>query len=510
MYNSGIVNRLLPALVLSAISGLCQPASDYSTAASYVKSSQPAAAIPLLERTLAATPGDLKARNLLGIALLNSGRGEDAAIQFKEALRVDPNFQPALKNLGVDEMALGRRAEARRTFDRLLKLAPADPVGHLYMGEISFAESRYAEALSHYRQSGDLHLKDPPVVMHFARSAIESKQYAAAEQALEHLPAGAAQLHFEAGLLLAGAQRFETAARQFLLAPGYPDRYQAGFNLALVYFRARNYQAAIQTAEPLVRDYPKAEIYNVLGRAYDGAGRTQEAYDALRAATRADPQDEINYLDLMSLCLAHENWDLSLQVADVALTNIAGAWRVQLQRGAVFAMQGKLDDAAREFAAASRKAPEASLPLVALAVLQIERKEPEQAVQALRTYRAGHPKDYLVDWFLAEALVQSGAGQEAVEPLQEALRINAAGVPPRVLLGKLLAKRGDSEAAIRQFEEALKRSPNDVGATYQLALLYRKAGNTKRAEELMAKVGKATSVPDAPQVTVRDLVRIVR
>ena len=63
---------------------------------------------------------------------------------------------------------------------------------------------------------------------------------------------------------------------------------------------------------------------------------------------------------------------------------------------------------------------------------------------------------------------------------------------------------------MRQFEEVLKRSPNDVGATYQLALLYRKAGNTKRAEELMAKVGKATSVPDSPAVTVQDLVRIVR
>jgi tetratricopeptide (TPR) repeat protein len=212
----------------------------------------------------------------------------------------------------------------------------------------------------------------------------------------------------------------------------------------------------------------------------------------------------------MSLCLSHENWDLSLQIADVALNHIAGAWRVQLQRGAVLAMQGKLDDAAREFAAASRKAPDASLPLAALAVLQIERKEPEQAVQALRGYRAGHPKDYLVDWFLGEALVQSGAEQEAVEALQEAVRLNAAGVPPRVLLGKLLAKRGDSESAMRQFEEALKHSPSDVGAMYQLALLYRKAGNTKRAEELMAKVGKATSVPDAPQVTVRDLVRIVR
>jgi tetratricopeptide (TPR) repeat protein len=504
------VIRLTPVLILSAISGWCQPPSDYAAAASLVKSGQPAAAIAILQRVLAASPGNLQARNLLGIAFLNSGRKEDAGAQFKEALRIDPNFQPALKNLGVGEMALGQRLEARRDFERLLKLSPADPVAHLYMGEISFAERRYAEALSHYRHSGGLHLKDPPVVLHFARSAVESKQYAAAEQALEHLPSGVPALHFEAALLLAGIQRFDPAVRQFHLAEGYPDRYQAGFHLALVYLQARNYQAAIQTAKPLVRDNPKAELYNLLGRAYDGAGRSQDAYDALRTATQIDPQDETNYLDLMSLCLAHENWTLSLEIADVALNRIAGSWRVRLQRGAVLAMQGRLEDAAAEFTAAGRLAPDASLPLVASAVLQIERKEPEQAVDALRAYRAGHPKDYLVDWFLGEALVQSGSPQQAMEPLQEAVRLNPAAVPPRVLLGKLLAQRGDSESATRLFEEALKQNPNEVAAAYQLALLYRKAGNVKRAEELMAKVGKVTSVPEAAPISVRDLVRIVR
>jgi tetratricopeptide (TPR) repeat protein len=173
-------------------------------------------------------------------------------------------------------------------------------------------------------------------------------------------------------------------------------------------------------------------------------------------------------------------------------------------------MQGRLEDAATEFTAAHRLAPDASLPLVASAVLQIERKQPELAVEALRAYRAGHPRDYLVDWFLGEALAQSGSPQQAIEPLREAVQLNPAAVPPRVLLGKLLAQSGDSESAIRLFEEALKRNPNEVAAAYQLGLLYRKAGNVKRAEELMTKVGKATSVPEAEPVSVRDLVRIVR
>jgi hypothetical protein len=30
-------------------------------------------------------------------------------------------------------------------------------------------------------------------------------------------------------------------------------------------------------------------------------------------ATRIDPRDETNYLDVMSLSVAHEDWDLSLE-----------------------------------------------------------------------------------------------------------------------------------------------------------------------------------------------------
>jgi Flp pilus assembly protein TadD len=218
----------------------------------------------------------------------------------------------------------------------------------------------------------------------------------------------------------------------------------------------------------------------------------------------------------MSLCLTHENWDLSLEISDVALSRISPAWRVRLQRGAVLAMKGRLEDAGNEFVTAARLAPESTLPSVALAVVRMEMKNPEQAVEVLRARRAQHRKEYLVDWFLAEALNQVGAEpgtpneKEAVEALEDALRLNPAAAAPRVLLGKMLVKRGEPERATRQFEEALKLEPDDNTAAYQLALLYRKAGNTKRAEELMAKVGKATSVPDSKPITGRDLVRIVR
>src|ERR1035441_1634659 len=97
----------------------------------------------LIEKILASSPRALKARNLLGIALLSSGRKAEAGVQFQKALEIDPGFRPALKNLAVTEMELDRQKPAKAHFEQLLKLVPNDPVAHLYMGEISFTEHRY-------------------------------------------------------------------------------------------------------------------------------------------------------------------------------------------------------------------------------------------------------------------------------------------------------------------------------------------------------------------------------
>src|SRR5207244_9356791 len=102
---------------------------------------------------------------------------------------------------------------------------------------------------------------------------------------------------FEAGVVLSKANRFEAAARHFELAKkGYPDPYEVGFNLTLVYVNAGNVPAAIEAGETLAREHPKAELYNLLARAYEASGRTQQAYDSLRTATQLDPMDERNYV----------------------------------------------------------------------------------------------------------------------------------------------------------------------------------------------------------------------
>jgi tetratricopeptide (TPR) repeat protein len=483
----------------------------YDQAAAYLRGGDATHAIPMLQEIVASAPRDLKAQNLLGIALLTAGRKEEAGSHFLKALEVDPNFLPALKNLAVCEAALGRQQESKAHFEKLLAAAPSDPVAHLYLADFAFNAQDYASASRHYRSSAELYLQNTDSTLRFARAALETGDAAGAEGALNHLPADAAESQFQSGVMLAQAKRYRSAAGHFeIAARTYPDRYQAGFNLALVYLKSGDSVASIRAAEAIAADFPKAELQNLLSQAYEGAGRTQQAYDALRVAIRLEPADERNYLDLMALCLAHENWDLSLEISDIALQRVPASYRLRMQRGAVLAMKGRLDQAETEFRAAEKLAPDTGLPSVAVAIVALEKKEPERAITVLRRRREQHGGDYRVDWLLGEALMQQGSDEQAVPLLTEAVRLNPEAVQPRILLGKLLEKHGQTSESTRCFEEAHRLDPQDRSAAYHLAVLYRKAGKVTEAEALLRQVGDATSASEPLPTGSRELVRILR
>jgi tetratricopeptide (TPR) repeat protein len=138
-----------------------------------------------------AQTSDARARNLSGIALSKAGKHEEAVDQFRSALAQDPTFIPALKNLAMAELQLGRNADARLHFETALKAAPNDPMVHFGLGQLDHRERRFAEAVSHFEQSGGLYARDPNTLVQYAASCIETNQPAKATQNLERLPAEA-------------------------------------------------------------------------------------------------------------------------------------------------------------------------------------------------------------------------------------------------------------------------------------------------------------------------------
>jgi tetratricopeptide (TPR) repeat protein len=513
----------LAAALLLAVAGMLPVYSQstptvYEQAATLLQRGETDAVIRLLDGTLKQAPQDLRALTLMGMALSAAGKLEEAGRQYSQALQVNPKFTPALRNLALNEIAMGQEQNAKRHLEQLLELAPADPVANLAMAQVQFGAKQYATAVSSFEKSGDLYLRDPRSLVEYAGACAQTKREKKAADLLARLPSEAdAGTHFDAGTLFANLGDYLGAAREFELAKDrFPDAYTLGYNLTLAYEKGKDHPAAIRTGEGLIaQGYKKAELYNLLSQAYENAGKTKEAYAALRTATQVDPSDETNYLDLVTLCLNHKNYDLALEIANIGIERLPSSSRLEIQRGVVFAMKEQFTDARTSFEKAIALAPDKSLPYVSLALILMQRDEVPEAIEILRKRVRIDGNDYLALWFLGEALNRGGAvpgspeQKEAMGALERSVRLKPDVVQSRILLSKMLFRTGDLDRAVANLEHAIELEPDNTTALYQLAQVCSKRGDTARAKELFAKVSKAKA-EDREQFTKGGLQQILR
>ena len=81
----------------------------------------------------------------------------------------------------------------------MLKLAPADEIAKLYLGEIHYAAKQRRAALAYYDKSGQRFAQDPQWTLHYGRCLLDAGRTKAAVSALERIPPSAGAGLFEAG-----------------------------------------------------------------------------------------------------------------------------------------------------------------------------------------------------------------------------------------------------------------------------------------------------------------------
>jgi predicted O-linked N-acetylglucosamine transferase (SPINDLY family) len=106
-----------------------------------------------LRRECEAYPASAEAHNVLGVALVNQSRTEDALAAFLAALRADPQHAEANNNAANVLAALGRRQEALPYLERALARNPALADGHLNLGLVLQSLHRYDEAIASFRRA---------------------------------------------------------------------------------------------------------------------------------------------------------------------------------------------------------------------------------------------------------------------------------------------------------------------------------------------------------------------
>ncbi len=101
--------------------------------------------------------------NLLGFILLQQKSYWKATGSFKDALSLNPGFQPSIFGLGLVNYYKENYTAAIEKFNKSLKLYPGHIQSHLGIGKSNFQTKRYRNALPHLSKYASAAPKDPEV-----------------------------------------------------------------------------------------------------------------------------------------------------------------------------------------------------------------------------------------------------------------------------------------------------------------------------------------------------------
>lgn len=198
--------------------------------------------------TLAKNPSCEMARTNLGLELHDSGRPEEALVQFRAALSLAPQDPIPHNNVAMALMTLERLEEAETHLNAALALAPDYAEARSNLAVLRQRQGRWSEAESEFRRG------------------------------LELMPENFL-VRYNLASLLHERKDFSSARREYLCvletAPGYVP---ARLNLAILLLETNDFAAAIDHLERLLQQNPKlTQAQMLLQKARQGAPRSPAA-----------------------------------------------------------------------------------------------------------------------------------------------------------------------------------------------------------------------------------------
>lgn len=375
-----------------------------------------------------------------GQRYMEKGDYPAAVIEYSNAIRIDPNFADAHRELANTYLKMHQPDRAYREFAQVVQLLPADYATRMAMTTLLISNRRFPEAQEQTKVLLSQRPNNPAV-------------------------------HALVSSLLAGEGNTKAAIGEIEKAIALsPSQWPQYLSLALLQWKSSQPVAAEASLKKVIALNPRAAQPRVLlGTFYESQGRSEEAEHLFRDAMAIDTSSMDAREALAKLYIAEgkeSDAENILVQANRDLPNVPASF---LALSNFYFSTGNLDEAVAVYQALYQTRPKDIQVKKKYIELLIQAKRFDQARQLDNEILNAAPDDSDALLFRSEMQISDGHFAEAIATLQALIKNNPDNGEAHYALGVALKDQGNLNGAEEEWREALRLNPNLLSAERAIA-----------------------------------------
>lgn len=423
------------------------------------------AALQLLGPRLQQFPGDAQLWTFEALAYSGLGRKTEALTSYRKALKISPEYLPALEGAAQLEFESGDNA-SETLLKQIVKRIPDDPTAHAMLATLALRRNDCAEAVAQFEQSGPSLGSDPSAMRDY-------------------------------GICLAKLERYDKAATVFERLIAYPDDDSRDRErLAAIQLELNRPSEALHTLEPDLANHPSAIVLTLAAEAYEDQKNTPQAVNLLHRAIIENPQDADLYLQFADIAFVHQSFQVGVDMLTAGMQQIPDAAPLYVARGVLYVQMADYDHAEADFEHAEQLDPRSTISQAARGMVAEQQGDLDKALVVVQKKLHERPDDPMLLFVEADILAQRNPEVHSPDferAMADARR--AAELQPRMtdaldLLAKLDLQAENNQRAIDESREALRRNPDDQSAIYHLIVGLRRTGHQEELQSLLQRLAE--------------------
>jgi len=463
---------------------------------SYAANGEIEKALRTLKDLVAENPDSTDAHFNLGLVYARQGRSKNegaAVAEFREALRLDPDMDPARIALGRTLISLQKYSDALPVVLEYTHRRPQGSQGFYVLGQAYQGLKQSDAAIEAMEHAAALDRGDGAIRFNLGMLLANAGHTDAAIpqlKAAERINPSDIEIHKELALLFekTGEQegtRFEKARLAALKSDSDKEAAIARFSQeASEDLAAGNAKAAAESYGKAVQLSPRdPKLRYNLSLALDRMGDFAAERKELERAVELDPKLAVAQNQLGLLALRSGQQAEAEQRFKKVLAIDPKFAEAQSNLGVLYSQQGKNGEAASLFQQALKNDPRYTKAYVNLGLLMAQQRAFAEAEQQFRMaigVDANYPDAYAA---LGMLQAKTGQGSEAVKSFQKALGLEPNSAQAHLNLGIALVDQFDRADGFKEFSKAVRLDPKLAAAHYNLGRFFFETGQYDEADK---------------------------